>query len=137
VSRPPREGFVPHIRERLKLESVRAAPLRELYPQLAELRIEFEFEDGTTRVPSPQSFAYFPAARGFFRYACPCHACSGEFDLSSHVAELVGAGRRPRSRRVELTCTGQRAQEVNVREACPMCARIRVSAILHPTESSA
>ena len=124
-----------HSRERLKLDFTRAPSLREIYPQLAELRIEFEFEDGTTRSPSPQSFSYFPAARGFFRYACPCHSCSGEFDLSGYVAEMADPAAFPsRSRRVQVTCTGQRAQELNVREACPICARIRVSAKMHSPE---
>jgi hypothetical protein len=111
------------------MDSVRAATLRELYPQLAEVRVEFEFQDGTTRSPSSQSFAYFPAARGFFKYACPCHNCSGEFDLSGFVAELAGkGGRTPRSRSVRISCTGQRAHEhIN----CPICAQIRVSAVLH------
>jgi hypothetical protein len=136
VSRPSRQGFIPHNRERLRMESVQAAPLREIYPQLAELRVEFEFEGGTECTPSPQTFAYYPAARGYFRYACPCHNCSGEFDLSSHVAELAGAGSRARrSRRVEVVCTGQRAQQDNVRSACPICARIHVSAVLHSAET--
>jgi hypothetical protein len=136
LSRPPRQGVVPNSREKLKIDFTRAAPLRDLYPQLAELRIEFEFDDGTARTPSPQSFSYFPAARGFFRYACPCHTCSGEFDLSGFVAELAGTGRKERSRRVQVSCTGQRVQELNTREACPICARIHVSAILHQGAAS-
>ncbi len=132
MSRPPAKGLVLNNRDRLKQDFTRAAALRELYPQLAELRIEFEFNDGTKRTPSPQSFSYFPAARGFFRYACPCHSCSGEFDLSGYVAELADmAGRKPRSRRVAVSCKGERAQELNLREACPICAHINVSATLH------
>lgn len=131
MSRPPRQGPATSQLERLRQDAARAAPLRQLYPQLAEVRVEFEFNDGTTRSPSPQSFTYFPAARGFFRYACPCHGCSGEFDLSSHVAELAT---RPasssRSRRVSVACTGQRARDINTRVDCPICARVRVSATL-------
>lgn len=136
MSRPPKSGLVLRGRERLKQDFTRAASLRETYPQLAELCIEFEFEDGTVRAPSPQSFRYFPAARGFFRYSCPCHSCDGEFDLSDQVAELVGVGRVQRSRQLQVFCAGQRAQENNTREACPICARIRVSAILHSKEHS-
>ena len=132
MSRPPGKGVTLNNREKLKQDFTRASALRELYPQLAELRIEFEFDDGTKRTPSPQSFSYFPAARGFFRYACPCHSCTGEFDLSGYVAELADvAGRPQRSRRVQVSCTGLRAQELNAREACPICARIRFSATLH------
>lgn len=135
MSRPSRAGLPTSNREKLKSEFTRAAPLRDIYPQLAEVRVEFEFQDGTSRSPSPQSFSYFPAARGFFRYACPCHNCSGEFDLSTHVAELARKpGHTQRSRSVNVPCTGQRAHEVNERGACPICARVRVSATPHQTE---
>ena len=135
MSRPPKAGATVNNRERLKLDFTKAAALRDIFPQLAEVRIEFDFEDGTPRAPSSQAYSYFPAARGFFRFACPCHTCSGEFDLSSQVAELAGESGRPqRSRKVSVSCTGQRAQEINLREACPICARIRLSATLHSTE---
>lgn len=125
-------------REQLKLDFSRAAPLREIYPQLAELRVEFDFDDGSDRPPSSVAFAYFPAARGFFRYACPCHSCNGEFDLSAEVAELAGeVNRQRRSRRVQVTCTGLRLQESRTREPCPICARIRMSATLNSVEQSA
>jgi hypothetical protein len=124
----------------LKYDFTRAVPLRQIYPQLAEVRVEFEFQDGTERSPSPQSFSYFPAARGFFRYSCPCHSCSGEFDISSYVAELAGkadnakADSAKNSRRVNVSCTGLRLQDSNERVACPIGARVRVSATLHTTE---
>ena len=129
-------------RDRLKLEFSRAASLRETYPQLAELRVEFEFDDGTDRTPSPQSFSYFPGARSFFRYACPCHSCSGEFDLSDHVAELAGRdGRSRRSRNINFICEGQRSekplqQQTEAPITCPINAQVRVSAVLHATEKS-
>ncbi len=107
MSRPSRHVLPTNTRERLAYDFTRAAPLRDLYPQLAEVRVEFEFQDGTLRAPSPQAFSYFPAARGFFRYACPCHSCSGEFDISSHVAELAAKADKPqRNRRLNLTCPG-------------------------------
>jgi hypothetical protein len=112
------------------VEATRATPLRQLYPQLAQVRVEFEFQDGTERSPSPQAFTYFPAARGFFRYACPCHSCNGEFDLSGHVAELAGrAEAGQRSRRVSVPCTGQRARSLQSLENCPISATVRVSAL--------
>jgi hypothetical protein len=134
LSRPAKPGFILQGRERLRQDSARAALLRELYPQLAELRIEIQFEDGTTRAPSAQTYSYFPAARGFFRFPCPCHSCDGEFDVSGPVAELAGAGRARRSGELQVSCKGQRMQVANTREACPICARIRVSTVLHPRE---
>jgi hypothetical protein len=127
-------GLATRHRDRLKLECGTAPPLREVYPQLAEVRVEFEFEDGTTRAPSDLAFTYFPAAHGFFRYACPCHICNGEFDLTSQVAGLAGrAGNQRRSSRVSMACTGQRLQESGDPASCPVNARIRLI-VLHATE---
>jgi hypothetical protein len=138
MSRTSRQGLVIGNRERLRLDFTRAAPLRDIYPQLAEVRVEFEFDDGTALTPSPQAYSYFPAARGFFRYSCPCHSCSGEFDLSAQVAELAGGtGNRQRSRHVDVACTGQRAHDLKAGEACPICARVRVSTVLRSSEPSA
>jgi hypothetical protein len=135
MSRPSRQAAPVSQLERLRQDAARARTLRQLYPQLSQLRIEFEFEDGTSRSISPQSFTYFPAARGFFRYACPCHGCSGEFDLSDEVAELATRSTTAqRSRRVSVPCAGQRARDVNTRVACPICARVRVIAIVHSTD---
>jgi hypothetical protein len=122
-------------REQLKLERSRAAPLREIYPRLAEVYVEFEFDDGTSRAPSPTAYSYFPAANGFFRFSCPCYSCNGEFDLSAHVAELAKetVGKR-RSSRMQVSCSGLRVREMSVHEPCPVCARIRVSATPHSLE---
>jgi hypothetical protein len=104
---------------------------------VAEVRVEFEFEDSNARAPSSQTYAYFPAARGFFRYACPCQTCSGEFDLSGHVSELAAeTGRRERSLHVDIPCAGQRVREMNVREACQIRARVTLTATPHSTEQS-
>lgn len=137
MSRPPRSGLPLTHRDRLKQDALRAAPLRDQFPQLAELHVEFAFQDGSTFTPASQSYSYFPSARGFFRYACPCHSCSGEFDLTAQIAELAGkSGRSERSRRMEFTCTGQRAEQWNAQAACPVSVRARVSAVPHPKESA-
>lgn len=128
MSRPSRHVLPTNTRERLAYDFTRAAPLRDLYPQLAEVRVEFEFQDGTLRAPSPQAFSYFPAARGFFRYACPCHSCSGEFDISTHVAELAAKTGPQRNRNVKIACAGLRALDLKERVACPIGANVRVSA---------
>lgn len=134
MSRPPAIAFSTSSRERLRNESKQAALLRDVYPQLAELRVEFDFEDGTVRPPSLQSHFHFPSARGFFRYPCPCHSCSGEFDLSSHVAELAGSSERARLvKKITLECTGQRPQELRSLVACPVRASIRISATMRTT----
>ncbi len=128
-------GFATRHRDRLKIECGTAPSLRQLYPQLAEVRVEFEFEDGTERAPSDLSFAYFPAARAFFRYACPCHTCNGEFDLIAQIAGLVERPGNPRrTSRITQSCTGHRLQASGDDGGCPVKARIRVSTVLHATE---
>ena len=135
MNRPSRSATPTNTRERLLQEFARAATLRQVYPQLAEVRVELEFKDGDSPSPSPQSFSYFPAARGFFRYACPRHSCSGEFDLSTFVAEVAANdASTPRTRRLDVACTGQRVHELNERLACPIGARIRVSVKLRKAE---
>jgi hypothetical protein len=119
-------------REQLKLERSLALPLREIHPRLAEVYIEFEFDDGTDRKPSPTAYSYFPAARGFFRYSCPCHSCSGEFDLSAQVTELAQeTGLAQHSRRVQVSCAGLRPRSMGMHEPCPLCAWIRITVTLH------
>jgi hypothetical protein len=113
----------------LKQEALRASQLRDQYPRLAEVRVEFRFSDAVSPPPSAQAFSYFPAARGHFRYACPCHSCSGEFDVTAMVAELAGkSATQTRSSEVTLPCPGQRMLERNERGACPISAHVKVSA---------
>lgn len=132
MSRPPKaESTTPH-RDRLKLESSRAAPLREQYPRVAEVRIELQFEDRVSPAPSSQAFSYFPSARGFFRYACPCHTCSGEFDVTRYVADLAAkSGAKARSRQVSMLCLGQRLLDRSERSACAIGVQIMVSIVPH------
>lgn len=113
---------------------MRALPLRQAHPQLSELRVLFEFEDGSTRAPSPQAYSYYPAAKAFFRYTCPCHGCNGEFDLSGPVDEIASrAGSGPADLQLSLPCPGQRARDVDSRVDCPIRASVRVSASIRPT----
>lgn len=118
-----------------KQELSRAASLRELYPQLSELRVELDFDDGTELPPSLQSYAYFPAARTLFRYACPCKGCDGELGLHDYVAEVVAAGtQRTRHRRITVACPGQRLQASHERTPCPIRVKVSISATLRATE---
>ncbi len=45
-------------------------------------------------------------------------------------------GRPQRSRRIQISCAGLRLQEMGARAPCPIRARIRISATLHPMEHS-
>ena len=137
MGRPARHGIPLNHRDRLRQDFSRAPTLRQIHPGLAEVRIELEFSGTVQTPPSAQSFSYFPAARGFFRFACPCHGCAGEFDLSTHVAELArGKGTGTRTKSVEIPCPGDRPAEANARTACPISARVRLSAVPVSREKS-
>ena len=135
MSRPARFTLPANSRERLRFEQKQAAPLSQLYPQLSEVRVEFNFDDGTETPPSLQSYSLFPAARSLFRYPCPCHSCDGEFDLSGHIANLAGSVKRsPRVQRFTVVCPGQRLEARQQRSACPIRATINISATAHTGE---
>ena len=111
----------------------RAPPMRTAYPQIEQLRIEFNFADRTGRAPSPQAHILFPSARAFFRFACPCSECDGEFDLSTAVSTLVGEtanGKRSSSRSVtdNITCEGIRLRNHVSSRPCPIAVKFRLVA---------
>jgi hypothetical protein len=111
----------------------RAPPMRSAFPQVEQLRIELSFADRTGRAPSPQMHILFPPARAFFRFACPCSECDGEFDLSLAVSALVNgaAGSKRSSHRTasdNLMCEGVRLRNQANSRPCPIAVNIRLDA---------
>ncbi len=111
----------------------RAPPMRSAFPQLEQLRIELDFADRTGRAPSPQMHILFPPARAFFRFACPCSECDGEFDLSLAVSALVNSAtssKRSSNRTVSdnLVCEGVRLRNQANSRPCPIAVKIRLDA---------
>jgi hypothetical protein len=99
----------------------RAPPLRTAFPKIEQIRIELKFSDPQHLAPSPQSFSFFPAANAFFRFACPCHDCDGEFDVGERVAKLAaGPGRASRSSSTQQSCQGLRARDRVAGTRCPI-----------------
>jgi hypothetical protein len=134
VSRP--RAPLPDSRKLQKQELDRATPLRELYPQLSELRVELDFDDGTALPPSLQSYSYFGGARTLFRYACPCKGCDGELGLHDYIAEVATAGAwRAEHKQVTVTCPGQRMHASHERTPCPIRISISISATLCAPET--
>jgi hypothetical protein len=66
--------------------------------------------------------------RAAFRYACPCHSCGGEFDISTYVAEL--AAKADHHSAISVNLPARAAVDINKRVACPISA-LRVSAVAH------
>ena len=131
-STPPR-------REQLMNEHQRAASLRELFPEIEQLRIELVFNDpnGRSAPPSPQLHTLFSAASAFFRFACPCADCDGDFDLTEAVTGLIrsSAGRkRVTSRGGHLSCHGVRFRDLPVHQSsCSMQVNFELQAEPHRT----
>jgi hypothetical protein len=96
-------------RDQLISERARAAQLRQAFPQIEQLRIELTFSDARGRAHSPQVHTLYPAARAFFRFACTCNDCDGDYDLGSAVATLLkSTARGTRVARGSLVCDGAR-----------------------------
>lgn len=107
-------------------EHLRAEPLRKLFPEIEQLRIELVFSDPKSHLPRPSSQLHtlFAAAPAFFRFACPCADCDGDFDLTDAVTTLLRspAGRKPAASFTgRLSCSGVRFRDhALLHSACPM-----------------
>jgi hypothetical protein len=98
------------------IEHVRAEPLRKLFPQIQQLRIELFFTDPKTHFPQPSSQlrTLFAAAPAFFRFSCPCADCDGDFDLTDAVTAMItGPTGRKRAASItgQLSCQGVRFRD--------------------------
>jgi hypothetical protein len=118
-------------RERLMNERTRSAPLREVFPNVDQLRIELVFNDASAFIPSPQLHTLYPAASAFFRFACPCADCDGDFDLTGAVASLllessVGRRRIDASSSGRMDCQGVRLRDMAGQKVCPMQLTFRL-----------
>ena len=114
AARKPSNGHALR-REQLMSEHQQAATLRKLFPEIEQLRIELVFNDPTARAPpSPQRHTLYSAAAAFFRFACPCADCDGDFDLTDAVTTLISnsTGRkRTSSIAGQLSCHGMRLRD--------------------------
>lgn len=118
-------------RERLMNERTRCAPLREVFPNVDQLRIELVFNDASAFIPSPQLHTLYPAAAAFFRFACPCADCDGDFDLTGAVASLLlesspGRRRADASSSGRMDCQGVRLRDMAGEKGCPMQLSFRL-----------
>jgi hypothetical protein len=114
-------------RELRRTDRVRAQLMREAFPDLAELRVEMTFADGTATPPSAQAHAFYPGARVFFRFACPCSDCGGEFDLTSAIGAALAGGKRAATDG-RMPCEGMRRGTQAEPFPCPVSLRYRITA---------
>lgn len=108
-------------------DRLQAPAMRSRYANIAKLQIDLSFAGTSRPPPSPQSHSYFPPARAFFRFACPCSECDGEFDLSASVAELAEV-KRPSARTASgrMSCEGVHFRERATANPCPMALSWRL-----------
>jgi hypothetical protein len=92
-------------------ERNQSPPLRTAFPAIGQLRIELNFRDRPPRTPAPQLHTLFPSANAFFRFACPCAECDGEFDLTTAIKTLAASGSRKGTARDHLVCQGVRLRD--------------------------
>jgi hypothetical protein len=111
-------------RDQMLFERSRAVALRTVYPDIAQLRIELVFSDPTANTPSPQLHTLFPAAPAFFRFACPCMDCDGDFDLASAISTALDSPtwrkRAAASGSGTLSCDGLRLHDRSGNRSCSM-----------------
>ena len=102
-------------------DRLQAPAMRSRYADVAKLQIDLNFAGMSRPPPSPQSHSYYPPARAFFRFACPCSECDGEFDLSANVAGLAEL-KQPSARTASgrLGCEGMHFRERATAAPCPM-----------------
>lgn len=115
-------------RERLRRSHTTALPLREAFPAVQQLRLEFVFQGAGPTTPAMQSHTLHTAARAFFEFACPYADCDGQFDLSTAVKTALAD---PTHRTTgELECLGKRAVRVGASELCGLHLTYTVTATL-------
>jgi len=111
-------------REQMLVARTRTPALRIVHPQIGLVRIELTFNDLSAHTPSPQQHTLYPAAPAFFRFACPCTDCDGDFDLSAAVkTALESSGWHKRGTGTttgSLPCQGARLHDRAGNKTCSM-----------------
>ena len=115
----------------MQTSRVRASSVRNAFPQVAVIRIDLSFIGGLVRSPSPQTFLLYPAAHAFFRFACPCADCDGDFNLTLDVTELATTRQPPsvpgRSFAGQNSCQGVRRRDTDHSQPCGIGLNFRIA----------
>ena len=115
-------------RERFRRGNATALALREVFPAVQQLRLEFVFRGPGSTAPAMQVRTLHAAARAFFEFPCPYADCDGQFDLGAAVnAALADPTHRATG---ELECSGKRAVRVGASDPCGLHVNYTVVAAL-------
>ena len=113
-------------RERFRRGHATALALREVFPAVQQLRLDFIFGGPGSTAPAMQSRTLHAAARAFFEFPCPYADCDGQFDLSTAVkAALADPTHRATG---ELECSGKRVVRVGASDPCRLHVNYTVTA---------
>ena len=103
-------------RERQRRDRALTPLMRDRYPTMTSLQLDFDFSDDEKFSPAPQVIVLHPPARAYLIFACPYGDCDGEFNLAPAVDELVNSGA---SRdHGQLRCSGRRTSGRAAHGAC-------------------
>ena len=100
------EGARNLLREKQRRQRLAAKELRQQFPKIPSLRLDFVFTDQELQSPAPQSVVLHPPARAYFVYPCPYASCTGELDLAANVDDIAEHGKAHAAG--HATCNGER-----------------------------
>jgi hypothetical protein len=127
-------------REQMLSARTRTPALRVVHPEIGQLRIELTFNDHSAHTPSPQQHTLYPAAPAFFRFACPCTDCDGDFDLSGAVHTALESSawhkRGTGTSTGSLPCQGVRLHDRAGNKGCAMKLDFKLVAAPAPKSKS-
>jgi hypothetical protein len=104
------------MRERQRRDRALTPLIRDRYPTMDSLQIDFDFSDKEQFSPAPQVIVLHPPARAYLIFACPYGDCDGEFNLAPAVDEMVNSGE---SRdQGQLRCSGRRSGSRESHSSC-------------------
>lgn len=112
--------------ERQRRDRAATVSMQEQFPELASLRLEFDFSDAGPFTPVPQVTVLHPAARAYFVFPCPYSHCDGEFDLGPAINAMA---HQDQTRcEGQLQCAGHRGAEGGVDGRCGLMLEYLVQA---------
>jgi hypothetical protein len=134
VKTPSRKAasVVEQRRNELQAGRARAPAMRDTFPDVGVIHIDLQFAGGPGLPLSPQRHSLYPAARAFFRFACPCTDCDGDFNLTAMVTDLEkarGSAKPAADRHVggQLTCQGTRWRDSTQGDPCRIQVSFRIA----------
>ena len=122
-------------REQLRRGRDTALALRQAFPGVEHVRLDFRFQSNGSTTPAVQSRTLHQAARAFFEFPCPFADCDGQFNLGSAVRIAV-AGPAHRTTG-ELECCGKRRVRLGAPDPCQLRLTYTVTAVFESADKHA